>query len=158
MKTHEIIKRALSKLGGSGSGNYGHAGRPGKRGGSATKKGGGGVIPDGWESGSNDTYHKRDGTCRVRVFRSGDTWVMEPSKEGFKFDLTRKGLDQATAFERGEGFLKEHGGSRTFKVPYTNKSGREATKTVVARTAYQALNEVARWEPKYWRESATRRI
>ena len=35
MKRHEIIKRVLSKLGGSGSGNFGHAGRPGKRGGSA---------------------------------------------------------------------------------------------------------------------------
>ena len=41
MKTYEIIRRALIKLGGPGSGNFGHAGRPGKRGGSAPGKGGG---------------------------------------------------------------------------------------------------------------------
>jgi len=39
VKTHEIIKTALAKLGGSGSGNFGHAGRPGKRGGSASRTG-----------------------------------------------------------------------------------------------------------------------
>ena len=43
MKTHEIIKRALAKLGGAGSGHHGHKGRPGQRGGSSP--GGGGGIP-----------------------------------------------------------------------------------------------------------------
>ena len=42
MKTHEIIKRALAKLGGAGSGHHGHKGIPGHRGGSAPKGGGGG--------------------------------------------------------------------------------------------------------------------
>lgn len=37
MKSHEIIRIALSKLGGPGSGHWGHAGRPGRRGGSAAR-------------------------------------------------------------------------------------------------------------------------
>lgn len=40
MKRHEIIERALTKLGGHGSGHHGHKGRPGQRGGSAPGMGG----------------------------------------------------------------------------------------------------------------------
>ena len=47
MKKHEIIEAGLRKLGSSKSGNYGHAGRPGKRGGSVARggaAGGAGVV------------------------------------------------------------------------------------------------------------------
>jgi len=49
MRTWQIRENIL-KLGGSGSGNFGHAGRPGKRGGSTPQKGGGGFNADEWNA------------------------------------------------------------------------------------------------------------
>lgn len=50
VKKHEIIQTILVRLGGPGSGHHGHAGVPGKRGGSAPSKGGGeGTITESVE-------------------------------------------------------------------------------------------------------------
>jgi len=55
VKTHEIIKRALVKLGGSGSGNFGHKGRPGLQGGSASMRKPGGHF---WQRAGQRTGYR----------------------------------------------------------------------------------------------------
>ena len=88
MKTHEIIKRALSKLGGSGSGHFGHAGRPGKRGGSASTGGGGGTG-----SGAG-IFAGRGGGSKAATFRSAAGGVHSKAKAILANPVTAKEKDR----------------------------------------------------------------
>ena len=71
-----MTKRVIIIKGGPGSGHFGHAGRPGKRGGSAPSGGGSGAIDANW----------------TRVAGGGPTLVYHGTSEEFGWDIRYEGL------------------------------------------------------------------
>jgi hypothetical protein len=93
MRTRDIVRRAVGKcLGGPGSGNFGHSGRPGERGGSGEGGGGGGDKPivSGGPKGVADSMNKDFEDAEKKVGKANLT----------RYNTLRaQGLDHVKALE-----------------------------------------------------------
>lgn len=104
----------LNLKGGTGSGNFGHGGRPGKRGGSSGGVGGSmGFEPI---KGLDGAYTKNYGKTLVSVFQ-------EDGKDTYKAGFSTRGGSYALVSARDKGGLEK---SEAFE--YVDKTGKELQK------------------------------
>ena len=100
--------------GGAGSGNHGHSGRRGLRGGSAPSSTGMGSIAllsasKGWTQTTTGAYWKRAGDrlSIVGCVREKGTWAFQPVEIGKETKgMLQRGLSRKAAVEQAESWLK----------------------------------------------------
>lgn len=93
MKRYQIIERILTKLGGPGSGNWGHAGRPGHRGGSMPRSGAMSIR-------TGKDWEKRQAAAKKSA---KSTFGQSPVKEARKLGRGEKGVNDSVVLEFEDG-------------------------------------------------------
>lgn len=154
MKRHEIREQALSKLGGHGSGHYGHAGRRGHQGGSLPGKtamslktgktaGARQAAASGDWSSKGDVQTRVGGGMRATVTPDGDNSMLTVVRGETKAEY--KDLTEEEALQKGNGeFLRND----VSKVLPDTPAGRDLARIVDVDEpnieAYRAAADVAK--------------